>query len=590
MMGKPRLRLASLFAGLLLGLVAVAGRLVWVQGIAYERYQELGSQQRERRAVLPPQRGSIYDREGAVLAMSMDVQTIFANPKFVSDPTAAAQALAPLLQADPAELRAKLERDSGFVYLSRKIDPAVAEQVRSLAIPGVSLVAESKRFYPAGTLAAHVLGFVGLDNDGLGGIESTYDEELRGRPGELLMERDPSGRAIPAGNWRFRAPTAGADLVLTIDREIQFAAEKALDRTVREFTANAGSIVVLRPQSGEILAMANVPMFDPNNFLASPEEARRNRAVTDVYEPGSTSKVVIAAAAIESDVAQPADVFNVPDHLQIGTKVFTDHKPHPPLDLTFSDVIARSSNVGTLKVAQSLGRERLYEYLHEFGYGQRTGVEFPGEATGLLPKVDGWWATSMGTIPIGQGVAVSPLQMAAVFATIANGGVAVTPRLVVATVDSEGSRHPVPASNKRRVVSTETARLVTEMLVGVTEKKIGTGRGARVPGYQVAGKTGSADRLDPIAGRYQGYVTSFMGFAPAGDPQLVVGVVIDNPSVHYGSITAAPAFREVMQFALRHLGIGPGPVLRTEGTPLPAPVRSGGGSGPSEVSASSATD
>lgn len=589
-MGKPRLRLASLFILLAMGLTTIAVRLVWVQGFESTRYVEIATQQRERRFTLPPQRGSIYDRDGAELAISMDAQTVFANPHFVPDAAAAAHSLAPLLQADPAELIQKLERKSGFVYLARKIDSQLADQIRALGIPGVSLVAESKRFYPAGSLGAHVLGFVGLDNNGLGGIEGHYEERLRGEPGEVLMERDPAGRPIPAGTWRLRPPTAGDRLVLTIDREIQFAAEKALERTVTEFTAVGGSIVVLRPSTGEVLAMANMPNFDPNDFGSSNDEARRNRAVTDMYEPGSTSKVVTAAAAIESEVVSPAEVLSVPDRLQIGSKVFTDYRPHPVLDLTFADVIAQSSNVGTLKVAQELGKERLHDYLGRFGYGRRTGIDFPGEAPGMLPDVNGWWTTSMGTIPIGQGVAVTPLQMTSVLATVANGGVAVTPRLVLATLDSRGNRSPVGALEKRRVIEERTSKKLTEILLGVTEKKSGTGKMARVPGYQVAGKTGSADRVDAQNGGYQGYVTSFVGFAPAGDPQLAIGVVIDNPSVHFGSVTAAPAFKEVMQFALRHLGIGPGPVLPTEGTPLPGPVRSGGESVSSEISALPAGD
>lgn len=589
-MGRPSLRLASLLIGLVLGLGMVAGRLVWVQGIASGRYEDLASQQRRSRIVLPPQRGSIYDRDGAELAMSMDVQTVFANPRFIPDPKAAAAALAPLLQQAPAEVQSKLQRKSGFVYLARKIDPGVAEQVKALGIPGVSLVAESKRFYPAGKLASHVLGFVGLDNNGLGGLEAGYEKLLSGRPGEMLMERDPSGTPIPAGTWRLRPSVPGEGLVLTLDREIQFAAETVVEKTVTAFSAEAASIVVLRPSTGEILAIANSPNFDPNDFAAAPEAARRNRAITDVYEPGSTSKVVTAAAALESNVIRPGDVLSVPDSLQIGSKTFTDYRPHPILDLTFADVIARSSNVGTLKVAQMLGRERLYTYLDKFGYGKPTGVDFPGEATGRLPRLDGWWATSMGTIPIGQGVAVTPLQMTQVFATVANGGVAVAPKLVLATVDAVGRKHATPPSPERGVIRPETARKLIEILVGVTEKKAGTGKLARIPGYQVAGKTGSADRINPGGGGYQGYVTSFIGLAPAGDPQLVVGVVIDNPSSHFGSVTAAPAFREVMQFALRHLGIGPGPVLPTEGTPLPAPVRSGGGTAPQEVSASGDAD
>lgn len=586
---RTSLRLVSLFAGLIVGLGVIAGRLVWVQAIASGKFDAMAAAQRERRIILPPQRGSLFDRQGAELAISMDVQTIFANPRFVSDPAATASALAPVLNIPAAELLGKLSARKGFVYLARQIDPEVAEHVRALALPGISLVAESKRFYPAGQLASHVLGFVGLDNNGLSGMEARYEKVLSGRPGELFMERDPQGRAIPAGSFRLSPPTAGEDLILTIDREIQFAAETALGRAVVTFTAEGGSIVVLRPSTGEILALANSPTFDPNNFSSASGASRRNRAISDVYEPGSTSKIVTAAAALESNTVKPTDILSVPDTITVAGKTFHDHHPHGVQQITFADVIAESSNVGTLKVAQKLGKQRLYEYLQKFGYGQPTGVDFPGEATGLLPKLDHWWATSMGTIPIGQGVAVTPLQLATVYAAVANGGVAVTPKLVLATVDAGGNRRPAARAAEHRVIKAETARSLAQILLGVTEKKIGTGKLARVPGYQVAGKTGSADRVMPDGRGYQGFVTSFFGFAPAGDPQLVVGVVLDNPSVHFGATTAAPAFKEVMQFALRHLGIGPGPVLPMEGTPLLAPVRSGGAPAP-EVSAPGAED
>lgn len=573
---SPQVRLLALFAVFVFGLGVVAGRLVLVQGLDSKRFAALGEDQRERKIVLGPQRGSIYDRDGAVLAMSMDMQTVFANPRFVPDAKAAAAALAPVLASDEASLEAKLSRKSGFVYLARKVDPEAARSAGALGIPGVDTVAEPKRFYPAGRLASHIVGFVGLDNEGLAGVEARYDRMLAGHPGEMLLERDPEGRPIPVGKSYLRPPTAGDDLYLTIDREIQYAAEVALTKAVELWGAKGGSAIVMRPRTGEILALANLPTFDPNDVRSSKPEDRKNRAVVDVYEPGSANKVITAAAAIESGVVRPTDVIRVPDSLKVGNKVFSDAHPHPALDLRFAEVIEQSSNIGTIKVALALGRDRLYEYLAKFGYGTRTGLEFPGEAAGILPKPDAWWKTSIGTIPIGQGVAVTPMQILSVYATIANDGVAVQPKLVAARVDTRGRRQATPPSAARRVIRSDTAKQVTAILLRVTEGEHGTGKAAAVPGYRVAGKTGTAQKPAADGRGYSGYIGSFIGFAPAGSPELAVAVILDEPTPIWGGVTAAPAFREIMQFSLRHLGIGPGPVLPPEGTPLPAPDRSGG--------------
>lgn len=578
---RPKLRLMLLLMAFGGGLATVAVRLMWVQGIASGKYSAMAAEQRERRFVLSPQRGSIYDRDHAELAMSMDLQTVYANPKFVNDPDAAAAALSPILQQEAAAIKEKLIKDSGFVYLARKVDPPVAEQVRDLGIPGVELLPESKRFYPAGSLASHVIGFVGIDNQGLGGLENQYDKRLSGEAGELFMERDPRGRPIPAGKSHFQPPTPGEDLILTVDREIQFVAEDSLRRAVETWGAKGGTIVVMQPRSGEILALANYPTFDPNNVLASPEDWRRNRALSEVYEPGSTSKVITAAAGLELGVIKPTDVLNVPDHLAIADEVYHDHSPHPAVDLTFAQVIQQSSNIGTIKVASKVGKERLHEYLGKFGYGAATGLEFPGQSTGILPAAGKWWPSSLPTIAIGQGVAVTPLQIASVYATVANRGIAVQPKVIFGSVDARGEVHRSGAGRRRRVIKEETADTLTEILVGVTEEKRGTGHNAAIPGYQVAGKTGSAEKVAPGGGGYSGFMSSFIGFAPASDPRLVIGVVLDDPRPIWGGTTAAPAFKEVMQFGLRHLGIGPGPVLQHEGTPLPAPVRSGGEQGPS---------
>lgn len=568
---RPGLRLLVVLFFFLAGSGVVGGRLVQVQGLDAQRFVSLAADQRERRIVLPPQRGSILDRAGRELAMSLDMETIVANPRFLPkgpDGDAAAGAIAGALGAGEESIRTKLGKPGGFVYLARKVDPALAARVKALGIPGVDTFKESKRVYPAGRLASHVVGFAGLDNEGLEGLERQYDGRLRGSPGELLSERDPTGQSIPSGRHQSTPPKPGEDVVLTIDREIQYQAQVALAGAVKSWSAKGGSIIVLDPTSGDVLAMASSPDFDPNDVSATSPADRRNRAVVDVYEPGSASKVVTAAAALETGVVKPSDVVEVPDHFKVATKVFHDAHPHKTMNLTFADVIEQSSNVGTIKVALRLGKERLYSYLQKFGYGRAAGIGFPGEASGILPKPEKWWATSIGTVPIGQGVAVSALQIACVYATVANGGVAVQPRLVQATIDASGKRHDTPAEQARRVIRVirgETARSLTRILVRVTEGEHGTARAAAIAGYQVAGKTGTAQKARPDGRGYQGYVASFIGFAPAANPRLVVAVVLDDPSPIWGGVTAAPAFKEVMQFSLRRLGIGPGPVLSPGG-------------------------
>jgi len=575
---RPALRLLTMLAAMLIGLTLISGRLIQVQALQSDRFEAMAAGQRERRIVLPPQRGSILDRDGAELAMSLEMKTLIANPKAVSDPAWAAASLAPLLGIDAAEIEKKLRRDTSFVYLARKLDPAVAASVLALGIEGVDSVKESKRLYPADQLAAHVLGFVGSENQGLGGLEARYEKLLAGLPGELLMERDPQGRSIPAGHSYTRPSTAGDDIFLTIDREVQFETERALAQAVQAYQAKGGVAMVMDPRTGEVLAMANLPTFNPNDVRTATPEARKNRALVDSYEPGSANKVITAAAAIEAGVIKPDDKLSVPDNLRMGSKVFRDSHPHPVETLTFAEVIQESSNVGTIKVALGLGKERMYEYLQKFGYGRPSGLDFPGEAGGILPPVSKWWDTSMGTIPIGQGVAVTGMQIMSVFSTLANDGLAVQPKLIAATIDSKGQRRATTPSEGRRVIKADTADQLTRILIGVTEGKRGTGSMAAVPGYQVAGKTGTAQKPIPGGGGYAGYISSFVGYAPASDPRLVVGVILDEPTPIWGGYTAAPTFRQIMQFSLRHLGIGPGPVLPLEGTPLPGAARSGGAS------------
>ncbi|MGH2706577.1 MAG: peptidoglycan D,D-transpeptidase FtsI family protein [Actinomycetota bacterium] len=576
-MRVTRGRVLSMLVVFLAVTATLAGRLVWIQGVASDRFAALAAAQRERRVTLSAERGSIRDRNGALLAMSIEMQTVYANPRFVRDPRVAAGKLAPVLEVETATLEARLRSNKGFVYLARKVPAERAEKAKALRIPGVGSIAESRRSYPAGRLAAHVLGFVGMDNRGLAGLEARYDRILAGRDGRMITERDPQGRPIPGGTSSLTPPVPGDDIVLTIDRDVQYAAEVALENATRTYAAKGGSIIVLQPETGDILALANEPSFDPNRFGSSPEAARRNRALVDLYEPGSANKVVTAAAAIEAGTAGLAQVFSVPDEIELAGRRFHDSHPHPRADLTLSGVIEQSSNVGTIQVALGVGKDRLYDYLRRFGYGRATGIDFPGEAGGILPEPRRWWSSSLPTIAVGQGIAATPLQVAQAYATVANGGLSVTPRLVAATVDHSGDRHERPRQPARRAIRPETARELTSMLLRVVEGEHGTGREAAIAGYRVAGKTGTAQKPNPAGAGYEGHVASFIGFAPAEDPKLVVAVVLDEPTPIWGGATAAPTARDVMTFALAHLRIGPGPVHPAEGKPLPAPGRSRGG-------------
>jgi cell division protein FtsI (penicillin-binding protein 3) len=437
------------------------------------------------------------------------------------------------------------------------VDLDVGRRIDRLGLPGIGLLDESKRHYPAGGLGSQVVGFVGGDYySGLAGLELEYDELLAGRAGEMVVEQDPAGRAIPQGERKLVPPVAGSDLVLTLDRDLQYQAQRALAAAVAANQAKGGSVVIMDPSTGEILAMATYPWFDANRFSKAAPEVIRNRAVTDVYEPGSVNKVITAAGALEEGIIGLREVLRVPDHHTLGDKVFHDSHPHPVERMTLADVIARSSNIGTIMVAERLGKVRLDEYLRRFGFAEETALRFPGEADGILLDADDWWVTSMGTIPIGQGIAVTPLQMLSVYATVANEGVRVEPTLVRGHVEPGGRFVRDHAPLRRRVVSARTAGILTRMLAHAVRE--GTGQAAAIPGYWVAGKTGTARKpLENALGYSDRYVASFIGFSPARHPRIAVAAILDEPVTVYGGVAAAPLFREVTRFALAHLQVPP---------------------------------
>ncbi len=553
-----RLHLALLAAAVVFSLLA--GRLVELQAVQAPEFAARAEAGRLRTVDLPAGRGAITDVHGRVLASSVEARDITADPTLVVDPAGTAGALARLLGLDLAGRRAlegRLTGERRFAYVARQVTPQAWAQVERLRLPGILSQPTSRRVYPAGGLAAGVVGFVGLDGEGLGGMELGLQRELAGRDGSLTYESGPGGRQISTAASAELDPVHGVDVRLTIDRDIQWQAQQLIAQRVKDANADSGSVVVLDPRTGAVLALATAPTFDPADPGASPVADRGNRALSDIYEPGSTSKIMTAAAVLEEGALRPDSPVTVPPTLRFGDKVFHDHNKHPTLHLTFTGVLAKSSNIGTILAAQKIGDQKLYAYLQKFGLGQKTGLGFPGESKGLLPTPDTWSRAQFGTIAFGQGLSLNAVQAASVFATIANDGVRVQPSLVAATVAPDGVVAPAAPPQQTRVVSAATARTLRAMLETVVSDE-GTAPMARVPGYRVAGKTGTANRVDPACSCYRGYTASFIGFAPADAPRLVVAVTLQNPrNGHYGGRLAGPVFRDVMGFALQTLKVPP---------------------------------
>jgi len=543
---SPKRRLVGVLCVTVLVFAVIGIRLVDVQGLGRERYARLGLDQRLQTIELAAERGSIFDRNGSDLAVSVQQQTLFADARVIKDPTGYAAALAPLVGVDQAELALKLsQRDKAFVYVARKVNDDVAGKVLALDLPGIQSLPESARFYPSNTLAGPVLGFVGTDNNGLGGLEAGYEDLLAGKPGEVVVERDPQGREIPNGERSVEPSRRGDDLVLTIDQSLQYETERVLMEQVTAASAKAGTAIVIDVQTGDLLTMATVegPTADHPARPAPPAE--RNRAVTDVYEPGSTNKVITVSGAIEDGTVTPETWFDVPSQITVDDQVFKDVDSHPTA-MTVADIVRHSSNVGTIFIARQLRSERFDAYLRAFGFGTPTGLGFPGEPPGTVLSLADYNDTSLASMPVGSGLAVTALQMLDVYTTLANGGVSRPPRLVAATIGADGTRTEQPTAVAQPVVSPETAATMRQLLEAVVAD--GTGTRAAIPGYRVAGKTGTA-RKPPYTGAY---VASFAGFAPADAPRLAAIVVLDEPGASiYGGEVAAPVFSQIMQYALR---------------------------------------
>ncbi len=541
-----------------LAFVAMGARLATLQIVEAPEFAELAVEQRERDLAFPARRGAILDRAGEPLAISVDLHTVFADPAHVSDARSEAEKLAPVLGLKPDAIEAKLRGSwpgDRFEYLARQIEPRVARVVRRLDLPGIYLTSEPKRYYPGGRLASHVLGFVDIDGEGLEGIELQYDHILEGRPGRMTLEQDPAGRPLPQAEFTFERPEPGRSLFLTIDKELQYFTELTLAQAAHTHHAEAGTAMVMKPGTGEILALANIPDFDPNRPGRYSTVERRNRALIDIYEPGSAYKIVAASGALNEKILSPRTPFTVPDSFAYSDRVFHDSHPHATERMTFTEIIEQSSNVGTIQIGLKLGGRLIDEYVRAFGFGARTGLDFPGESRGIVLDPEEWSGSTIATIPIGQGIAVTPLQMITAYSVIANDGVWIEPKLLHSTMRSAGRIVASRPAARKRVLGRRPARKMVKILTGVTTR--GTGIEAQVPGYQVAGKTGTAQKPLPGGGYGNSYVASFAGFAPARDPAVIVIVVLDDPSPIWGGSSAAPTFRTITEFALRHLGVPP---------------------------------
>ncbi|MGW0789374.1 peptidoglycan D,D-transpeptidase FtsI family protein [Streptomyces sp. NPDC002911] len=587
---RPRLRLISLC--LTLVMLAFVVRLLQVQAVDAGAYAAKAEANRYLEYTIAAERGEITDRGGIALATSVDAHDITADPKLFTPeeskapdaPQQAAALLAPILGKDEAELAKKLAAKTRYEVLARRQTPQVWKQIKDLKSvfadkaaedtanggPGANVLAgvlqetTTKRVYPNGDLAAGILGFVNAEGKGGGGLESQLNKQLQGEDGKIRYAQ-AGGRPVPTAGSTEVPAVAGTDVELTIDRDIQWAAQRAIADQVEKSKADRGYVVVQNTRTGEVLAMANAPGYDPNDLAQSDSAALGNAALQDVYEPGSTSKVMSMAAVLEEGAATPGTHVTVPNRLHRGDRLFRDDIDHPTWYLTLNGVLAKSSNIGTILATGQLGKTQaeankvLYSYLRKFGIGSTTGLDYPGESPGIIAKPEDWSTSQQYTIPFGQGLSLNAMQAASVYQTIANGGVRIEPTLVRGTKDADGNYAASEAPERTRVVSEKTAKTLARMLESVVDDEEGTGTKAHIQGYRVAGKTGTANRVDPARGVYKGYTASFAGFAPADDPQITVYCAIQNPTEgsYFGGQICGPIYKKVMEFALKTLQTPP---------------------------------
>ena len=555
-LGNPSRRAGGLILVTAVVFSIFAVRLIELQAIRGTALASEALDQRQRTIGLPASRGAILDVSGQPLAVTLDAVNVTADPTLVTDPIGTATQLAPILGMDEADLAAALTGDRRFVYVKKSISPETWNRVSALSLPGILREETSKRVYPGGELAANLIGFVDKDGIGAGGLEFGMQDVLMGQDGSQTYER-VSGKALPTAPMTVVDAKPGSDVQLTVDRDIQHVAQEAIANAVQRAQADWGSVVVMDPHTGDILALAEAPTFDANSPAEATVEDRGNRSLTAMYEPGSTGKVISLAGVINEGKANPYSYFQIPSTLKWADTVINDHDAHGRLNLTLTGIMAKSSNIGTVLAAKRMSKNDLYRYEKLFGIGEPTGLNFPGETMGSIPAPGNWSPTTFPTVAFGQGYAVSTIQAASVYATIANDGVRVPPRLISKVVAPDGSATDVPVGKEVKVVTPETAQQVRAMLEAATQDG-GTGTKARIAGYRIGGKTGTAQMVGENGGYNGAVIASFIGMAPVDQPELVVAVSIVHPrSGRYGGEIGAPVFRQVMNYALQKQQVPP---------------------------------
>ena len=546
-------------------LVLVVGRLAVLQGVDGAAYANAAEQDRLRTYPIAALRGAVLDRDGHPFAYTVDASRVVADPTVVERPARTAEELGPLLDVPVEVLTEKLSRDDRYVVLADEVTPETTDAIEELELGGISFEDDPVRLYPAGTVGGQVIGFVGREGLGLAGIEQTFEDELSGTPGQRRVEVGSGGNPIPSGIDESTPATDGSTVTLTLDQDLQYVTEQRLGEACADGATTRASAVVLDVRTGQVVAMGSCPGYDPSNYGSTDPALLGNPLVSDVFEPGSVMKAVTLSAAIEEGVASPDTVLTVNGHISAGDKVVTDAHDHEPIQWTVTGILAKSSNVGTIMLAREVGDEKLEQYLRAFGLGSTTGIELPGESAGILQNSADWTASRAANVPIGQGISVTTLQMASIYQTIANDGVRIEPRIVESVTDPDGRVREAPDPGSTRVISEATADQMAYMLEAVVGPG-GTAPLGQIEGFRVAGKTGTAQRANPECNCYEGggYVTTFVGFAPADDPQYVVAVDLERPtSAAEGGQVAAPVFADILRYALTADGVVP------SGTPRP---------------------
>lgn len=545
-------RIRLLLAAFVLVFAGTLARAVWLQGVRAASLGKLAERQHRQSVVIPAGRGTIYDATGMQLAIGEQTTTVYADPGQVRRPRALAAAAQQLLGADANELYPRLlGGKTGFVYVQRFADPKAAATFVARGFAGVGSYPEERRAYPQRTVGAQVVGYAGTDNKGLTGLEVQYERRLAGRPGKQTIVRVPTGRAIDVVSSTVERQ--GTDVFTTIDNSIQANAEAVLRKTVAKWRAKAATAVVLDPRNGAVLAMAQAPGYDANDAGRTPFALQRNRAATDTFEPGSTFKLVTVTGALSKGLVTPSTTFKLPYSIPVADRVVHDAEQRPTEVLSVSEILSRSSNVGAVTIAEKLGPAELMRWIRRFGFGKQTGLDYPGESPGQVLPLDGWSGSTIGNVPIGQGIAVTPIQLAAAYAAIANGGVWVQPHLV----ERIGPRR-VRDLKRRRIVSPAVDAQLKAMLTGVVDENGATGNAAAIRGFTVAGKTGTAEKPGPRGYTTGKYVGSFVGMVPVGKPRFVILVTVDEPRTGiFGGVVAAPAFAQIAKFDLQYMGVAP---------------------------------